>query len=462
MLQTSEESSQTESKPRSGRIFPLYLTPFESFMMLDDTEAFPMAFVVQMSFEGELCQDSFRAAVGKALDRHPLLRAIVQPRKQNRDCWVECKDPWEVDFGDVDDPIEFEDGESIDLRKHVGIRMWVRSNEEGGVITAQFHHSTCDGIGSYQFLGDALWFYAEQVDDTDLPELPELDKQELRNRLRATYNPDHYKVSGDRFKTEWMNSIRWYFTQVNRLLVPKRTKGVPIKRQAFPGIQSIEFDKAWYRKFRKVAQTLALTSNELLLEKMFLTLEQWNKEHGSSGLGQLCVMVPLDLRESKNETLPAANVVTYAFVRAKQSLLKNTEAFRDLIRNEMIRIKNTRHTCTFTNMIVGFVRFPRVMRFVVKFPKSLATATLSNTGDPSRRFHVDFPKDGDRVRCGNLRLTGFSGVPPMRANTRATTSVFTYRRGLKVCMRCDPTRLTEEDTKSILAILEDKLRSVVE
>ena len=430
-------------------------------MLLDESKSYPMTFIVQISFSGSLDRQKFGAAVKKALQRHPLLRAIVQPRKQNRDCWVESKQEFQIDFGELTDDIVFDNGEFIDLRNQVGLRMWIRHDANEGVITAQFHHSVCDGIGSYQFLGDALWFYADQTDDTDLPELPELDVRELRNRLRATFNPENYVNSDDRYRSEWRSTARWYCQQVNRLKIPKDSKRAT-SHHAFPGIKSIEFDKVWYRKFRKVAQSVALTSNELLLEKLFITLSRWNRQNGGTSLGRLSIMVPLDLRESKTSAMPAANVVTYAFVQARQSLLKHVNDLRDKLRHQMTLIKNARHSSRFTNMIVGWVNYPRLMRIFVAIPKCLATATLSNTGDPSKRFHVDFPKEEGEIRCGNLRITGFSGVPPMRPNTRATTSVFTYRRGLKICMRCDPHNLTPEDTKALLGILEQELRSVVD
>lgn len=426
-------------------------------MLLDESPGYPMTFIVQISFEGDLERDAFASAVQQALLRHPLLRAIIRPKKQNRDCWVAAEGDFSVRFLEQDQDIEFEQGEFIDLRNDVGLRMWVQQGDGRGVVTAQFHHATCDGIGSYQFLGDVLWYYAEQVDATDLEPLPEVSLTELRNRLRATYKPEHYQLANGKFRTEWKSTFRWYCTQVNRLRPPRTS---PAER-AFPGIESIEFDKKWYRQFRKVAQSLAVTANELLLEKMMVALRQWNCLHGGSDRGSMCMMVPLDLRDSKNYALPATNVVTYAFVRAKQSLLDNLEGLRDSLRDQMMEIKNSRHKCRFNNMIVGFVNYKRVMQWVVALPKCLATATFSNTGDPSRRFYVDFPKDGDFIRCGNLRVTGFAGVPPMRPNTRATTSVFTYRRGLKICVRCDPMLFSVDDTRELLSILEGELREVV-
>ncbi|MFC1758844.1 condensation domain-containing protein [Planctomycetota bacterium] len=452
-------ADMTQTQKRPPRVFPLHLTPFESYMLLDDRPAHPMTFIVQISFSGNLDRQAFADSIPQAISRHPLLRAIVKPKKQKRDCWVDAKQELTVDYGALEEPLTFQTGEFIDLRREIGVRMWVRHNADGGVLTVQFHHSVCDGIGSYQFLGDVFWFYAKQTDATDLPDLPELDARELRNRLRANYKHEHFQLSEDEFQNEWMNSARMMLTQVNRL---RQSEIAPDSTSTpFPGIESVTFDKAWYRKFRKAAQSLSLISNDLLLEKMFVALSKWNRKNGGLGRGSMCVMVPLDLREKMGGTMPATNIVTYAFIRAKQVLVRKIPELRSRLREEMTYVKQTRHTSRFTNMIVGSIKYPRIAKFVLRSPKCLATATLSNTGDPSRRFHVEFPKENGKLRCGNIALTDFGGVPPMRHYTRATTSIFTYGRGLKICMRCDPRLFRPADTRALLEMYADELRAVV-
>ncbi|MCA9216603.1 MAG: hypothetical protein KDB27_26215 [Planctomycetales bacterium] len=450
----------TKTQKRGPRVFPLHLTPFESYMLLDDQPGHPMTFIVQLTFDGQFNRDAFLKSVPPAIERHPLLNAIVQPKKQNRDCWVNAKQEVRIDIAGIDAPLEFANGEFIDLRKEIGLRIWVRNDAGGGAMTFQFHHAVCDGIGSYQFIGDLLWFYAQQTDATDLPELPEIDVTELRNRLRANYKQEHFQLTEDEFQGEWKNSAKMVFTQVNRL---RPSEFAPDSVSApFPGIESVHFDKAWYRKFRKAAQALSMTSNDLLLEKMFVALGKWNRTNGGTGFGRLCVMVPLDLRESMGGKMPAANIVTYAFIRAKQRLVKKTDEFRHWLREEMTFVKQTRFTSRFTNLIVGTVRHPKLTRYALRSPKCLATATLSNTGDPTRRFHVEFPKVNGNLRCGNLEITDVGGVPPMRQFTRATTSIFTYGRGLRICMRCDPHLFRAQDTGAVLETYANELRSVVE
>ena len=42
-----------------GRLFPLYLCPFESFLRADSHDDYPMAFIVVMRFFGQLKENEF-------------------------------------------------------------------------------------------------------------------------------------------------------------------------------------------------------------------------------------------------------------------------------------------------------------------------------------------------------------------------------------------------------------------
>ena len=87
----------------------------------------------------------------------------------------------------------------------------------------------------------------------------------------------------------------------------------------------------------------------------------------------------------------------------------------------------------------------------------MTTAILSNTGDPTKQFYAQLPKEGQVLRCGNLLLEDVAGVPPLRPGTSVTISIFTYRRELKICMRCDPNQFSEQDTQQLLDTYIDKI-----
>ncbi|MFO0939515.1 MAG: hypothetical protein U0930_01990 [Pirellulales bacterium] len=74
---------------------------------------------------------------------------------------------------------------------------------------------------------------------------------------------------------------------------------------------------------------------------------------------------------------------------------------------------------------------------------------------------MQFPREGSLIRCGNLLLEDIRGVPPMRIHTRVTVSVFTYRRVLKLCMRCDPNCFDTEATGRLLSMYRSEIESVL-
>ncbi|MEZ6088814.1 MAG: hypothetical protein R3C05_12470 [Pirellulaceae bacterium] len=79
--------SDVPSSRQSHRILPLHLSAFEDYMVWDDRPEYPMTFVVQMEFDGQIDRRAMEEALTLALQRHPLLQAIVQPAKGRRDCW---------------------------------------------------------------------------------------------------------------------------------------------------------------------------------------------------------------------------------------------------------------------------------------------------------------------------------------------------------------------------------------
>src|SRR6056297_670290 len=101
------QAAREVQSPSTPRLFPLYLTPFEDYMLWDDRRAYPMTFVVQMKFEGSIDRSAITAALPLALARHPLLRAIVRPAKANKDCWVAAANQdVEISWGPLDRSLE--------------------------------------------------------------------------------------------------------------------------------------------------------------------------------------------------------------------------------------------------------------------------------------------------------------------------------------------------------------------
>ena len=116
--------------PKRG-VFPMHMTPFESYMFVDDSVKYPMTFIVEFEFSGRVDRAAFQDSINQALIRHSLLRSFIQPAKQNRDCWVapESYDSRVIWLG-LDEAIEVEGAsEFINLREEIGVRCWCQHDE---------------------------------------------------------------------------------------------------------------------------------------------------------------------------------------------------------------------------------------------------------------------------------------------------------------------------------------------
>jgi hypothetical protein len=240
-------------------------------------------------------------------------------------------------------------------------------------------------------------------------------------------------------------------SRTNFELVPEKRKSADFQR-SFPGIQSHTFDREQYRQLRLAAQSRGQIVNDMLLAKLFETLHELNRQRKFFWKrNHACVMMPLNLREPEDNDISCCNVVAHSFVRRSRQQIQEQEKFHRQLGNELLQIKHERHKIRFMHLLAGGQHFyPRTMKFCLNAKRCIATAILSNTGDPTRQFHAVFPVENGALRCGNLLLEDLSGVPPLRPGTSATISIFTYRRVLKICLRCDPNQFSEADSRVVL------------
>ena len=446
--------------PSRQRIFPLHLTSIEKLLWTDDRPRYPMAFVLQFAFSGTLDRGAFVAGLDDALARHPLLASLVRPAKRKASCWVLSDGPRPpVDWAGDDVPITFPRGEWIDLRREVGLRIWVRQAPGRVRLITQFHHACCDGIGAYRFLGDLLALYsARTAAQGQIATLHPVELTRLRGRLNGSLDS---AISHERVRPIRASLAHGYHV-IGRGCAPLHpSKPRPGRREEtpFPGICSFTFDRAEHRRLRDAAGRLGVTLNDLLLLALFYTMSKWNAATRPRSPGRrFCIMMPVDLRGKEDYQTPAANIVSYTFLTRRASQLRDPRRLAQGIREETALIKHRQTGRRFVDLIAHAGRCRGLLPSILAAPLTLATAVLSFPGDPSRRFTARFPHTAGRIVCGNLTLEEITGVPPMRPRTRATFGVNSYRRMLTICARCDPHLFTQHDTRELLSMYVERLR----
>lgn len=425
--------------------FPLHMTPFESYMFADNNPRYPMSFVVQLILSGTIDQDAFQEAIDFALARHPMLRSVVQPAKSNRECWVVPEQiNSKVDWGPIDQPITVEGaGGYIDLRNEIGVRVHCRFDEQTAVATFVFHHAAVDGIGGYLFLGDVLWAYSKKTGEVET-ELPPLSEMDLRKRMKAALGPELFGAR-DANANSWENREAQPLIPLQQSSVNQSTEHI------FPNFHSHVFDKDEYRRLRLESQDAGQTINDRLLQSLFTAAYTWNETHGSIDHEKtFAVNMPLDLRQPENPQFSGINLVTNCFMHQSTDKVVDAEALANWLRTEITRVKYERHRSEFMQRLLNASENWQEAKNEFEDDKCHSTIVFSNAGDPTKRFYVNLPREKGKVRAGNLLLEEINGVPPLRQHTRATISIFTYRRELKICIRCDPFYFNESDSKAFL------------
>jgi hypothetical protein len=439
------------------------LAPIELFMETEDRPEHPMTFVIELRLSGSIDRDAFTTSLSAALHRHPFLSALVKRRKKNQLCWVAAKELTpRVDWSDDDRPLELPpEGEAIDLDSEIGLRIWVRRHAGEAKITLQFHHACCDGVGAYRFIGDLLAIYGDltTADGAERPTLAPLDVTRLRTRSRGVLD---VALSGQKFRLARL-SVR----EGLEIVTARATELAPAQKESgrrlspFPSVQSVTFERSAHDQLRDAAMQHGAMLNDLLLAELFLAARDWNvRKTGAQGR-KYRIMMPTDLRTTDDYETPAVNKVAYTFLNRTPRELERPEELLQSLRRETIEIKNERRGVRFADMLAGGFAVKGLMPLMLSFPFCMATAILSNVGDPSRRFTARFPRNKGRIVCGNLILEEIIGAPPLRRKTRATISAFAYNRRLTLSARCDPFTFTPADTQEFLDLYAARLQSHV-
>jgi len=442
-------------------IFPLPLVPFEHYMLADDCVDYPMTFFMRMQFRGLFDRARAEAALAAALHWHPLLAAKVHGcihDQTSRLAW-ELGEPvtppivWES----IDAPINFASGLRIDLMHESGLRAWFREADQSTELLCQFHHACCDGLGAIQFLETFLEIYAT-VEHPQPP--PEWEARHAEREVVA--------CGGD--GRNWKDQLVQIGQGLKRLVRYLKARPMPLAVPAdgsraaiacvveVPPMVSHFFDEADTAQIRAAGKRWNVSVNSLLMSELFLALDDWNRSRSSERSSRpLRVVVPVNLRSTGRERLPAFNAVSLAFIDRQPSELATSESLLQGIDREVGEAKALRCKMALLPVLRFLGHFHNGICGRLKKCCCLGSSVFSNLGlvfSGSRLLGHD-----RLVQCGDLVLERFEAAPPVRRNTLAGFAVSMYGNALTISQCYDPHRLTPHDARALLDIYVRRLQS---
>jgi len=445
-------------------MFPLPLSDFEYYMLVDDRPSHPMVFVMAAQLTGTLRQAELQQALEELIQCHPFLSCCVTEIPGRGWCWTPLTNSataapsagrleW-ID-GDEASVAEFvPQVRSIDLTSEAGLQVVVRASPTQARLILYIHHVCCDGIGGIQILGELLARYGQKTAAADAkrPVFGELRKELLLER-------ENYDA-GDATVERQKKSLKKTVGKISRLLLRKPVTLAPSvvpadlqsgTAQASPAILEAVISKASHRKLRAIAAAHDVSINDLFIGQFLLHIRRWNsRSQTDNGKNWIRLSIPVSMRTRVHNHMPAANVVSYAFVTRRQHECDDMDALLKSIHRQTGDVVFNREGIVCLKIFKVLRKFPRGMKIFLGLKSCLSTAVLANIGDIRRRFTGRFPLNNGRWIAGNVLVERLTGVAPVRPNTRAAVSIGEYAGELSISLRTDAAMINVADSQRFL------------
>lgn len=441
----------------SESLFPLPLSDFEFYMFVDNRPSYPMVFTMIVHLSGSLDRTHFTAAVNSALSCHPLLNCRVQKLSGRGWCWVadlgaspmiDCLER-ASDFASEDQPISF-----IDLRHESGLRIFVTASTSRAQVVFQFHHSCCDGAGAVEFLGEVFARYglATVTKNEEAPTIGTAKRLQLLRR-------DQYSTT----RSEGSRPSRslWRTIGKARRLLLRRPTPILARQPAHESIPhsvggsrmiTQVLPKEVTRQLRNVAQSLSASVNDVCVMEMLRLIQSWNRAVGDASPNRwIRLVVPVSLRTLDHDRMPAANLVSCAFVTRTFAECDDAATLLQSIRKQTGEMLHQQEGFVLLKCLHFLRRIPGLLSLVLRTKSCFGSVILAYVGDVRRLFSGRFPLHHGKWVAGNVTIERIEGVAPVRPNTRAAISIGTYAGEMILNLRTDRAALSQEDAADFLA-----------
>lgn len=430
----------------SAMVFPLRLSPYESYILADDRPTSPMTYFARLRFTGKIERGAIECALATALARHPLLTAVVD-RSGRRPMWMPAVQRPAIEWRPLPPAGAMPACQWIDLSQEPGLRVSVLEGDADDELWMQFHHACCDGVGALRFIEDVLVAYAlEQGAGTARTVLDELDPDLLAQRAGFAL------TAGKLLRMLPQQAVgllgaRQFLMRRPVPLTPHDPPTAPVTQ--FPSAATHTCDASETDAYQDAARAADVTINDLLLRDLFLAVAEFRSARGIGGADDwLRLSVPMNLRSVGDRRLSAANVVSLVFPERQSADLADPDALLRSIVEEMRLIKRKQLGLTFVLSLRACDALPGGVGRMVKADRCAATTVLSNVGLPLAK--APLPRRDGRLVAGNLTLEAMDLMTLVRPLTCIAFVVFRYAGRLNITAHWDQRVLSADDANDLM------------
>lgn len=468
-------------------LFPLPLTLWEEFFVVDDYDSYPGNFMTRVRCSGRLDTELLMTALYNCVRSHPLFDCRIG-RHRRRLVWERVGErPLSVEFVAEEASDDFENLVLPPMKKFDvhNDRLWrirvisgrnrtnraghsenekVASGDEFTDIIVELHHSLCDGLGAIQFISDV----AREIHDLhareDSPDQatrrlrnPETDIQLLRNRghFHQTWKeriqglPFHYKSI--------LASLRLVFAKVSPLTPIDSVRELLERSKADLGYEKILLSAMDSSRLRRKCRLNNTTVNSCLTAEIFRAVHDWKKNQGHPPFNTLRIMMPFNERKLADLKLPACNRVSLSpFTRTAKQI--KDPGLLSSIEKTVKLIKKGRLGINFHRALWFCKTFFRSLKALARTDRVGTTCVFANVGN--LHTHLGLPPDPNGTRCGPLVIRDIDLVPPLRIGTGFALTLHEFNGESRLGIHYDSSWIRREEAKSFFGYLKERILAI--
>ncbi|MBP86288.1 MAG: chromosome condensation protein [Planctomycetaceae bacterium] len=434
----------------------LPLTVIEELMFHQDCAAYPYTCFIRLRFAGCLRRDEFEDAAAQAAERHPMLLASIEPKSRRPRWRMHSRRSPSIEWRTEPVTEAFPAATYLELEQG-GLRLIVVVGKATSELIVQFHHACCDGLGIFQFIHDLLVLYALAQDVAVRRAFPsyEPDRLPQRGTFGLTWRK-FFAMAGK--QSVGLRGVRQFLARSPAPLIPhEREASKAPTPDVYPAACAEHFVADVSAGLREQAASLGVTTNDLLARDLFVAMTKFRRRRNLSEDAWLRLMVPMNLRNTADRRLPAANVVSSVFLDRRGTDVDDRAQLLASIHDEMQLIKDNELGFTFVFSLHFNRLVPGGLRRAAVGNRCNASAIFTNLGKLLSR--TGLPKDGESLVCGNVRLDGIEILAPLTPYTCAAFAAGWLGNRLSLTLHHDPRVLSAEHARELLDLFAAQVHS---
>jgi len=428
-------------------------------MVYDNQPGYPMVIRVRVTLMGTVDLDKLAMAFDAIVQRHPLLSARIRPTALGLR-WVRSQPPALrlVEKPGATLAYESLDAPVIDLTQGAGLIGEAASSGEITTINLWVHHACSDGLGLSRFFRELMIGYENCLGGCQPGAgLGPAGIKPLMERNRFPLLPGTARERWQRLVLGLKEALDFGALRPCALGEPPAPGDIAAGSRHHLTLQLRGRDLV---ALRQQAARLGCQSNDIFIAAVLRAIANWRGRHQAVAARETySLLVPCNLRRSRQGDTPVANLVGYGFlarsageIEAKQSLIKG-------IGRDMAFIRDNDASLIFMRGLAVASWVPGLVPALLRSQACFATAVASNLGGLGRGMPARLRRPDGKLVFGGAVVDDITGFTPVRPGTALGILASQYAGTLTLGINVDALRLTEPDARALATLVVDEMTS---